>query len=150
MQITKRIEFDMGHRVPNHKSKCRNPHGHRYACEITMEGDLCEERGSSDEGMVIDFSDIKTIANKLLDGELDHGFMYYKRDPIMVAFFEDSEETAAFKSIPVPFVPTAENISRWIFDKLEPEYKDKYGTGLKLKRIRLYETPNSFADYERA
>lgn len=26
---TRRLEFDAGHRVPLHESKCKNPHGHR-------------------------------------------------------------------------------------------------------------------------
>ncbi|MFM6979682.1 MAG: 6-carboxytetrahydropterin synthase, partial [Methylophilaceae bacterium] len=28
MQITTRLEFDAGHRIPCHKSQCRNLHGH--------------------------------------------------------------------------------------------------------------------------
>ena len=39
LTITKRLEFDAGHRIPQHKSQCRNLHGHRYALEITLEGD---------------------------------------------------------------------------------------------------------------
>lgn len=144
MEITKIIGFDMGHRVPNHKSKCRNVHGHRYTCHVTMEGDIVSEKGSSDEGMVIDFSDIKTIANNLLDGELDHGFMVYDGDEQLRDFLKEAE----YKLIIVPFIPTAENIAKWIFDKLTPQYEDVYGTGLRLKRIKLYETPNSFAIYE--
>ena len=40
MQITTRLEFDAGHRIPCHKSQCRNLHGHRYAMEITLSGDV--------------------------------------------------------------------------------------------------------------
>jgi 6-pyruvoyltetrahydropterin/6-carboxytetrahydropterin synthase len=114
-----------------------------------MEGDIINEEGSSDQGMVIDFSDIKTIANKLIDDQLDHGFMYYEKDPTMSVFFQTYEEDEKFKAIAVPFIPTAENIAKYIYDKLAPQYEDKYGTGLRLKRIRLFETPNSYADYER-
>jgi 6-pyruvoyltetrahydropterin/6-carboxytetrahydropterin synthase len=39
-EVTKIVEWDMGHRVPNHKSKCRNPHGHRYRLEVTIGGPL--------------------------------------------------------------------------------------------------------------
>jgi 6-pyruvoyltetrahydropterin/6-carboxytetrahydropterin synthase len=62
MQITKIIERDMGHRVLNHKSKCSNLHGHRYKAYITMEGEIIQAKGDTNEGMVIDFSDIKAIA----------------------------------------------------------------------------------------
>ena len=37
-KIRRWIETDTGHRVPNHKSKCRNIHGHRYRWEVELEG----------------------------------------------------------------------------------------------------------------
>ena len=36
MRITRRLEFDAGHRIPNHQSQCRHLHGHRYALEVTL------------------------------------------------------------------------------------------------------------------
>jgi 6-pyruvoyltetrahydropterin/6-carboxytetrahydropterin synthase len=38
MRITRRLEFDAGHRIPDHASQCRHLHGHRYALEITLSG----------------------------------------------------------------------------------------------------------------
>ena len=35
MRITRRLEFDAGHRIPDHASQCRHLHGHRYAIEVT-------------------------------------------------------------------------------------------------------------------
>ncbi|NRA47057.1 MAG: 6-carboxytetrahydropterin synthase [Oligoflexales bacterium] len=61
MDVTKIIEWDMGHRVPNHKNKCRHPHGHRYRLEVSMRGAISLEKGSSSEGMVVDFGDIKEL-----------------------------------------------------------------------------------------
>ncbi|HCX34237.1 MAG TPA: 6-carboxytetrahydropterin synthase QueD, partial [Rhodocyclaceae bacterium] len=29
MRITRRLEFDAGHRIPDHLSRCRHLHGHR-------------------------------------------------------------------------------------------------------------------------
>ena len=43
MRITRRLEFDAGHRIPDHQSQCRHLHGHRYAMEITLSGDVIEE-----------------------------------------------------------------------------------------------------------
>ena len=40
MEITTRMEFDSGHRIPNHKSVCKNLHGHRYAIEVTVKGEI--------------------------------------------------------------------------------------------------------------
>ena len=56
MRITRRLEFDAGHRIPNHQSQCRHLHGHRYALEITLGGGVIDAAGRPDDGMVMDFS----------------------------------------------------------------------------------------------
>ena len=61
MDITKIIQWDMGHRIENHRSICRGLHGHRYKAEICISGELISESGVSDEGMVMDFADLKKI-----------------------------------------------------------------------------------------
>ena len=38
--IKRFVETDTGHRVPNHKSKCKHMHGHRYRWEAVIEGDI--------------------------------------------------------------------------------------------------------------
>ena len=40
VRITRRLEFDAGHRIPNHASQCRHLHGHRYAIEVTLSGEV--------------------------------------------------------------------------------------------------------------
>lgn len=155
MFITKEVEWDMGHRVPNHKSKCRNPHGHRYRMQVILSGQIIHEKGVSDEGMLIDFSDIKKIAKDFVDEELDHGFMYYKGDEIMEDFFQVHQYHASsvvdkeksFKYIKVNFIPTAENMAKWIFEQLAPKFTDTYKTDLRLHAIKLWETPTSFVEY---
>lgn len=140
--ITKAIEWDMWHRVPNHESKCRNLHGHRYKAEITMVWDVIEEKGISEEWMVIDFSHIKTIAWGFIDEKLDHWYMFQSWDPIGELVKEKT-----MKYVEVPFVPTAENIVKYLFDHLKPLFQDKYWTDLRLYQIKLYETPTSSVLY---
>jgi len=43
-------------------------------------------------------------------------------------------------------VPTAENLVRIAFDRLDAVYQDTYGNHLRLQQVRLYETPNCWAD----
>lgn len=86
MLITKTIEIDMGHRVPNHKSKCRNLHGHRYSIEVGVDDILISAPGSSSEGMVMDFGDLKEVMMSVLDKGFDHGFVMYSRDILSVIF----------------------------------------------------------------
>src|SRR5476649_2864811 len=66
LTITRKLEFDAGHRIPDHKSQCRNLHGHRYTLEITLTGQVISVEGNSDNGMIMDFSDIKALAKEHL------------------------------------------------------------------------------------
>lgn len=143
MQITTRLEFDAGHRIPSHKSQCRNLHGHRYAIEITLSGDIIRQEGASDNGMVMDFSDVKAIARKCVVDVWDHAFLVYKGDTAVLEFLESLPD---HKTVVMESIPTAENMAAEAFRILHAQYHDTYGTHLKLERVRLYETPNSWAD----
>ena len=46
----------------------------------------------------------------------------------------------------LPTVPTAENLAVAAFAILDQAYQDFYGNHLRLERVRLFETPNSWAD----
>ena len=91
MKITRRLEFDAGHRIPNHASQCRHLHGHRYALEVTLEGQLVADSGAADEGMVLDFADVKRIANELIVSRWDHAFLAFEGDA-HVEWFEGNFE----------------------------------------------------------
>jgi 6-pyruvoyltetrahydropterin/6-carboxytetrahydropterin synthase len=143
MQITTRLEFDAGHRIPCHKSQCRNLHGHRYAMEITLSGDIIRQEGTSDNGMVMDFSDVKAIARKAVVDVWDHAFLVYKGDAAVLGFLNSLPD---HKTVVMDSVPTAENMAAEAFRTLDTLYRDTYGNHLQLERVRLYETPNSWAD----
>jgi 6-pyruvoyltetrahydropterin/6-carboxytetrahydropterin synthase len=142
MLITKYVEFDMGHRVPFHKSKCRNPHGHRYRIEVALSGNVVDLNGVSESGMVMDFKDVKAILMKEAHDRLDHGFMYWEKDEEMTSFYKEHPE---FLGISVSFTPTAENISMWLYNILKDKYHHKYDNNLKLEYVKLWETPTSVA-----
>ena len=143
MQITTRLEFDAGHRIPDHKSQCRNLHGHRYALEITLSGDIISQENASENGMVMDFSDVKQIARNSVVDVWDHAFLVYKDDKAVLDFLNTLPN---HKTVIFPSVPTAENMAAEAFRILKNQYKDVYGNHLKLERVRLFETPNSWAD----
>lgn len=143
MQITRRLEFDAGHRLPNHKSQCRHLHGHRYAIEITVEADVVASNGSSDEGMVMDFSEVKSIAKAVLVDQWDHAFLAHRGDRQIVDFLASIN---GHKTVLLDAVPTAENLARIAFGILREAYRSECGGRIKLTRVRLYETPNCWAD----
>ena len=102
MRITKIIQWDMGHRVLNHRSVCKGLHGHRYKAEIIVEGDIVKQSGASEEGMVIDFADIKNIANSFIQEKLDHAFMVWDQDEELIDFLKSN----GHKPVIVPFTST--------------------------------------------
>ena len=143
MLITRRLEFDAGHRIPNHASQCRHLHGHRYAIEFTLSGEIIRVEGAAEEGMVMDFSEVKRIANRVVVEPWDHAFLVYRGDRAVVEFLAT---LPGHKTVVLPVVPTAENLAAEAFRLLDAAYRDGYGTRLRLERVRLYETPNNWAD----
>ena len=144
LTITKRLEFDAGHRIPDHKSKCRNLHGHRYALEITLEGEPVDVPGASDNGMLMDFSDVKQIALQHLVDVWDHAFIVYEGDAAMQLLLSGLPD---HKTVVVPKIPTVENLAMVAYEILAPHYTRRFGKQLTLAKVRLYETPTSWADY---
>ena len=143
--ITRKLEFDAGHRIPDHRSQCRNLHGHRYVLEITLQGELVETEGAPDRGMVMDFADVKALAMEHLVNKWDHAFIVYARDEVVRSFLA---KMADHKTVVLDRIPTVENLAAEAFRILSEVYNDHYGVDLKLKRVRLYETPNCWADVE--
>ncbi len=146
MQITRRLYFDAGHRIPNHNSQCKHLHGHRYTIEITLSGDIITTEGVSEQGMVMDFSDVKRIAKDRVVDAWDHAFLVYRGDKAVLDFLNSLPN---HKTIVLDVIPTAENLAKAAFDLLLDAYRDTYGNHLRLERVRLYETPNNWADYTR-
>lgn len=143
LTITRKLEFDAGHRIPDHKSQCRNLHGHRYTLEITLVGGVIEDEGSSDNGMIMDFSDIKALAKEHLVDPWDHAFLVYEKDAAVRDFLASLPN---HKTIVINRIPTVENLARTAFDILKGVYKDRFGTGLHLQKLVLHETPNCWAE----
>lgn len=143
LTITRKLEFDAGHRIPDHKSQCRNLHGHRYTLEITLVGDIIRDEGSSDQGMIMDFSDVKALAKQHLVDVWDHAFLVYAKDEKVRGFLES---LPGHKTVIIDSIPTVENLAQTAFNILKPAYHDRYGTGLRLHKLVLHETPNCWAE----
>jgi 6-pyruvoyltetrahydropterin/6-carboxytetrahydropterin synthase len=129
--VTRRAEFAASHYYHNPEwsaeenrrvfGKCANPHGHghNYALEVTVAGEVDPRTG-----MVMDLKELKKILDEEILESLDHRFL--------------NKEVPAFASK----IPTTENIAIEIWKMLAP--KLTFG---RLHRIRLYETPDLFVDY---
>ncbi len=143
MHITRRLEFDAGHRIPDHKSQCRHLHGHRYVLEVTLSGGIIQQAGDPANGMVMDFSEVKALACRHVVDLWDHAFLVYAGDAKVVEFLASLPE---HKTVVLDCIPTAENLAETAFRILDAVYRDVYGNQLRLEQVRLYETPNCWAD----
>ena len=142
--ITREIQLDIGHRIPFHKAKCCNVHGHRYRIVAELRGDnVVEEHGASDQGMLMDFGEIKRLLVEHIHDPLDHGFMVWKDDAVLRDFLLATGN----RTIVMDNVPTAENLARWCFERLAREVVSVFGNGLRLHAITVWETPNNSATY---
>ena len=145
LTITRKMEFDAGHRIPDHNSQCRNLHGHRYTLHITLTGEVVQKTGESDNGMIMDFGDIKALANQYLVNLWDHAFIVYQGDTQVSEFLDSMPD---HKTVVIDRVPTVENLAKIAFDTLKGVYQDRYGRHLSLTKITLFETPNCWAEID--
>lgn len=145
LTITRKMEFDAGHRIPDHNSQCRNLHGHRYTLLITLTGDVVHKDGASDNGMIMDFGDIKALAKAHLVDLWDHAFIVYAKDTAVRAFLESMPD---HKTVLMEQIPTVENLAQAAFDILKSVYQDRFGRHMSLTKVTLYETPNCWAEVD--
>src|SRR5271156_3413677 len=130
IRITRKVEFSASHfyNNPNFSAeekrrafgKCNNPHGHghNYTLEVTIAGEP-----DPATGMVLDLKELKELLEREVMDRMDHRHLNYEVPEL------------AGK------IPTCENIAAVIWQLLQPKI-----TRGKLDRVRLYESPNLFAD----
>jgi 6-pyruvoyltetrahydropterin/6-carboxytetrahydropterin synthase len=134
IEITRKLEFDAGHRIPHHDGHCRHIHGHRYVIEVTLMGAVLNHQGHGDDGMVLDFGDIKTITNEAIVEPWDHAFLVAKEDVALVNFLST---IPGHKTVVLNSIPTVENLAQEAFATLDPIFKDRFGGRLNLSRLTL-------------
>lgn len=143
MLITRKFEFDAGHRISTHQSQCRNLHGHRYVLEVTISGNIITDTEVPEQGMVMDFADVKRIIRESLVDQWDHAFLVYVGDIRVLEFLQSMDD---HKTVVLEVQPTAENLALIAFDRLHRIFQSKYAGKLELEHVRLFETPNCWAD----
>jgi 6-pyruvoyltetrahydropterin/6-carboxytetrahydropterin synthase len=143
MRITRRLEFDAGHRIPHHESQCRHLHGHRYAIEVTVSGDVIVDDRDPEQGMVADFGGIKALVQHHIVAPWDHAFLTYAKDLAVLDFLATlpGHRTVTFEA-----PPTAEHLAATALRILAPAFAAAYGDRLHVEQVRIYETPNCWAD----
>lgn len=129
--LTRKAEFSASHFYWNDQwseeenrrvfGKCanRNGHGHNYTIEVTVAGDV-----DPVTGFVVDLKQLKDVMEREVLSAYDHRHL--------------NLEVPEFRSA----LPTTENIAVAIWRRLEGKIP-----AAKLRRVRVYEMPDLFADY---
>lgn len=153
--IMRQIEIDAGHRVPEHGSGCRNLHGHRYKIEAYCRGVLADS--GEQLGMLLDFKFLKAAMMEVIHDRCDHGTMLRFDDKLLWLLAPNRYKLSSTDVYTVkeegmnlyilPFVPTAENLARHWFEVLAPEVTTRSTNRAELFKLRVWETPNCFAEY---
>jgi 6-pyruvoyltetrahydropterin/6-carboxytetrahydropterin synthase len=101
--------------------------------------------GVSDEGMVMDFSDISAVLMEHVHDVIDHAFVVFEGDQEGRAACQAMGE--GHRTVVVPFIPTAENLAKWAFEAVQPHIQSRYGNRLNLVAMHCRETPKSIATW---
>ena len=128
--VTKCIDFCYGHRLLDYDGICKHPHGHNAKVEIEVRTGSLDNRN-----MVCDFSDIKRIVKSWIDRALDHKMLLRHDDPLVKALQQLGEPVYLCDSN-----PTVEHIAQLIYRHATQE-------GLPVVRVKVWETPTSYAEY---
>lgn len=151
MVAIKMVEFDYGHRVAQHASKCRNVHGHRAKVEAHVQGDLITS--GSETGMVRDFSVIKKSLEEIAS-LFDHAMIVHKNDEELLSILKPYIVSVTYNGVvgrryeargfgvvqEISETPTAENLAALFYRLMKGRMEQVIG-------IRFFETPNSIAEY---
>ncbi len=135
--LTTTAAFDSAHFLHGYDGKCSNIHGHRWTLKVTIAKDSLQIGGQQD-GMVIDFGDLKAAVRSLADA-WDHALIWQEGTlkPATVSALQEEN----FRIIAVPFRPTAEHMAKYFYEQLKSQ-------GMPVKQVLVYETPENCAGYE--
>lgn len=134
IELTRRATFSASHYYWNEDwpaekneqvfGRCanRNGHGHNYTLEVTVAGEP-----DPVTGFVVDLKWLKDVMEREVLAAYDHRHL--------------NLEVAEFAKT----IPTTENIAIAAWKRLEPSIAA--AAGARLSRVRVYETPEIFAEY---
>ncbi len=134
IELTRRATFSASHYYWNEDwpaekneqvfGRCanRNGHGHNYTLEVTVAGEP-----DPVTGFVVDLKWLKDVMERKVLAAYDHRHL--------------NLEVAEFAKT----IPTTENIAIAAWKRLEPSIAA--AAGARLSRVRVYETPEIFAEY---
>ncbi|MBI5885022.1 MAG: 6-carboxytetrahydropterin synthase QueD [Deltaproteobacteria bacterium] len=118
-ELTIETDFSSAHNLRGYEGACENLHGHNWRVEVSIAAARLDALG-----MVMDFKKLKAAAKAVID-RLDHAYL---------------NEVPPFDKEN----PTAENISRHIYQDLAASINDD---NVAVSKVRVWESATSSATY---
>lgn len=138
IQITKIFHFEMAHAIYGYKGACKNIHGHSYELHVSISSASGNWDYIPAPGFVVDFSEIKKTVNKTVIEKFDHKLLLSEAFLSVNPTLSSQENLVSWKT-----EPTVENMLVNIMQSLSGSLPRE----LKLVRLKLYETKNSYAEW---
>ena len=140
VRLTKKFSFEMAHALLNYDGKCKNIHGHSYHLEVTVIGEPLNEPGRPEDGLVIDFGELKKVVKSTVVDVFDH--------TLVIKANHDDELTQVLSKnferiIYTEYQPTCENLILDFADRI----KDKLPARASLHHMILHETATSYCEW---
>lgn len=140
IRITREFSFEMAHVLWNYDGPCRNLHGHSYKLFVTVTGRAPDDPQNPKNGMVIDFSDLKSLVKKEIISIFDHS--------VVMGTHMNEDKIRALGDmftniVTVDYQPTCENLAA----DFSARIGRRLPAGVKLHSVKLCETASSYAEW---
>lgn len=146
LTVSKEFTWDCAHMLSDHSGLCANVHGHTYKMQVEVShvGSAPTYRDGTNEGMVVDFKDLKNIVNKRIVDKMDHAYIAWRHGNAKELKVTKLLEELGMKLYYMEDRPTAENMAKHFFAAIKHGLKD---TPIALVSVTVWETPTSFAKF---
>ena len=138
VRITKEFKFEMAHALYGYDGVCANIHGHSYRLWVTVRGEVKNENGHTKDGMLMDFTDLKSIVKPEIVDKYDHSLVLNANSP-----HADLDLSVFNKVHYLNYQPTSENLVLDFANFIQKQLPD----GVDLLKVVLSETVSSFAEW---
>ena len=141
IRISKEFKFETGHALFGYDGLCKNVHGHSYKLTVSLIGTPISDPNNVKFGMVMDFSELKTIVNRCIVDPFDHATVLNVNSPHKE--LANAMESRGHKIVRVSYQPTSEMM---IID-FANVIKQELPSHIKLHSLKLQETDSSYAQW---
>ena len=132
------IQLDTAHYLSGYEGKCSNSHGHRYRLVVELASETLQPSGQC-RGMVADFGDVKKEMQRIAE-QYDHKLLIEDNADGRAVAEALAKVPNQFAIVMVPYRPTAEEMSRDIYQQMKT-------AGYPVYSVELYETPTNSCKY---